>query len=91
MKKMAQICQISKKNNLLIASFLLLVLVSSQKYRKILIFSYFHISTSAQIWLNHFQDDNHLSYITKLEKETLGHVPCTPSLTFLAPLACIIK
>jgi hypothetical protein len=91
MKKMAQICQISEKKNLPIIRFVLLVLVSSQKYRQILIFSYFHISTCAQIWLNHFQDDNHLGYITKLEKETLVHVPCTPSLTFLAPFACIIK
>jgi hypothetical protein len=37
-----------------------------------LIFSTFHISTCGQIWLNHFQDDSHLGYITKLEKETLG-------------------
>jgi len=42
------------------------------KYGNILIFSTFHISTCGQIWLNHFQDDSHLGYITKLEKETLG-------------------
>jgi len=54
-----------------IAKFLLLVLVSSQKYRKILFFSYFHISTCGPIWLNHFTDDSHLGYITELEKETL--------------------
>jgi hypothetical protein len=51
---------------------LLLVPVGSQKYRKIFIFSYFHISTcGGQIWLNHFWDDSHLDYITKLEKESL--------------------
>jgi len=51
--------------------FLLLVPVGSQKYRKIYIFFYFHISsTCGQIWLNHFRDDSHLDYITKLEKET---------------------
>ncbi len=50
---------------------LLLVAVGSQKYRNILIFSYFHISTCDQIWLNHFRDDSHLGYIIKLEKETL--------------------
>jgi hypothetical protein len=32
-----------------IVRFLLLVLVGSQKYRKILIFSYFHISTCGQL------------------------------------------
>ncbi len=80
-----------RKTKYQLPAFYYLVLVSSQKHRKILIFSYFHISTCAQIWLNHFQDDNHLSYITKLEKETLVHVPCTPSLTSLAPFACIIK
>jgi len=51
---------------------LLLVAVGSQKYRKILILSYFHVSTCGQIWLNHFRDDSHLGYITKLEKETLS-------------------
>jgi len=60
-----------KKKNLPIARFLLLVPINSQKYRKILIFSCFHISTCSQIWLNHFRDDSHLGYITKLEKETL--------------------
>ncbi len=44
--------------------------IGSQEYRKILIFSYFHISTCGQIWPNRFQDDSHLGYITKLEKET---------------------
>jgi hypothetical protein len=34
-------------------------------------FSYFHISTCDQIWLNYFGDDSHLSIITKLEKETV--------------------
>ncbi len=59
-----------EKKILPIARFLLLVPIGSQKYKKILIFSYFHISTCGQIWLNHF----HLNYITKLEKETLlGH------------------
>jgi len=69
--KMAQIRQISKFF-FTITRFLLLVPIGSQKYRKILVFSYFHISTCGQIWLNHFQDDNHLAYITKLEKETLA-------------------
>ncbi len=52
-------------------------------------FSYFHISTCGQIWLNCFQADSHLDYITKLEKETLlGHprvrTPyyCTSSLAY---------
>jgi hypothetical protein len=74
MKKFAQIRQIPK-NILPIARLLLLVPVGSQKYKKILIFSYFHISTCGQIWLNHFPDDSHLSYITKLEKETLSGTP----------------
>jgi hypothetical protein len=68
---MARIHQILKKKIIPIARFLLLVPVDSQKYRKILIFSYFHMSTCDQIWLNHFQDDSHLGYITKLKKETL--------------------
>jgi hypothetical protein len=68
---MNQIRQISKKN-LQIARFLLLVPVGSQKYRKDFILSYLHISTCGQIWLNHFPDDSHLGYITKLEKETPG-------------------
>jgi hypothetical protein len=50
MKKIAQICQILKKI-LPITRFLLLVLVSSQKYFVNLIFSYFHISTCGEIWL----------------------------------------
>jgi hypothetical protein len=66
-KKMTQIRQISKKK-LQIARFLLLVPVGSQKYGKDLIFSYLHSSTCGQIWLNHFPDDSHLGYITKLEK-----------------------
>jgi hypothetical protein len=74
MKKFAQFRQISKMI-LPIARILLLVPVGSQKYRKILVFSYFHISTCGQIWLNHFPDDSHLSYITKLEKETLAGTP----------------
>ncbi len=74
MKKFAQFRQISK-NFLPIAKILLLAPVGSQKYRKILIFSYFHIRTCGQIWLNHFPDDGHLSYITKLEKETLAGTP----------------
>jgi hypothetical protein len=45
------------KKILAIARFLLFVPVGSQKYKKILIFSYFHINTCDQIWLNHFQDD----------------------------------
>jgi len=68
---------------------LLLVPIGSQKYKKISIFSYFHISTCGQIWRNRFRDDSHLDYITKLEKETLlGHsrvrTPyyCTSSLTY---------
>jgi hypothetical protein len=71
MKKMDQICQILGKNILSIARFSLLVPVGSKKYKKVLIFSYFHLSTCGQIWLNHFPDDSHLGYITKLEKETL--------------------
>jgi len=49
----------------------ILVPVGSQKYRIFKIFSYFHISTCGQIWLNHFGDDSHLGSITKLEKGTL--------------------
>jgi len=70
MKKLAQICQISQKI-LLSARFLLLVPIGSQKHKNILIFSYLHISTCGQIWLNHIGDDSHLGCITKLEKETL--------------------
>ncbi len=44
-----------QKKILLIARTLLLVPIDSQKYRNFLIFSYFHISTCGQIWLNHFQ------------------------------------
>jgi hypothetical protein len=73
-----------RKKILPIAKFLLLVPVGSKKYRKILIFSYFHISTCGQIWLNHFQDDSHLGYITKSEKETLhglvNEIICKPPL-----------
>ncbi len=36
-----------------------------------MIFSYFHISTCDQIWLNSFGDDSHIGIITKLEKETI--------------------
>ncbi len=62
-----------EKKAFTITRFLLLVPIGSQKYRKILIFSYFHkILTCGQIWLNHFQDDSHLGYITKSEKETLA-------------------
>jgi hypothetical protein len=72
-----------------IARFLLLVPIGSQKYRKILIFSYFHISTCGQIWLIHFQDDSPLGYITKLKKETLhglvNEIICKP------PLALTMK
>jgi hypothetical protein len=76
---------------LAIARFLLSVPVGSQKHRKILILSYFHINTCDQIWLNHFQDDSHLSYITKLGKQTLTSSGRTlPSTSFpiwgLAPL-----
>jgi len=60
-----------EKKILPIARFSLLVPVHSQKCWRILIFSYFHISTCGQIWLNHFGDDSHLGYITKLKKETL--------------------
>ncbi len=65
-----------EKKILPITRFLLLVPVGSQKYRKIFIFSYFHISTCGQIWLNHFQDDSHLGSITKLEKEPCGALCC---------------
>ncbi len=72
MKKMAPNSPDFEKIILPIARFLLLVPVDSEKYR---FFPYFCISTCGQIWLNHFQDDSHLGYITKLEKETLhGHV-----------------
>jgi hypothetical protein len=54
-----------------IARLLFLVPVGSHKYIVIFIFSYFHISTCGQIWLNHFRDDSHHGYITKLEKESL--------------------
>jgi hypothetical protein len=73
MKKMAQKSSDLKIYILPIARFFYYEFpVGSQKYRKILIFFLFHISsTSDQIWLNHFGDDSHLSYITKLERETL--------------------
>jgi hypothetical protein len=87
-----------KKKILQIARFLLLVPVGSKKYRKDLIFSYLHISTCSQIWLNHFPDDSHLGYITKLEKETLpsGGPPSgeptragtSPTITWLFPGDC---
>jgi hypothetical protein len=70
MKKWPKFARLRKKI-LPITIFLLLVLVGSQKYGMILIFSYFHICTCGQIWLNHFQDDIHLDYITTLQKETL--------------------
>ncbi len=35
--------------------FFLLVPAGSQTYRKILIFSYFHIGSCGQIWLNHLR------------------------------------
>jgi hypothetical protein len=54
-----------------ITKFLLLILILSQICWKILILPYFHINTRGQIWLNHFGNDSHLGYITKLEKETL--------------------
>jgi hypothetical protein len=60
-----------EKKILSIARLLLLVPISKKIYRKILIFSYVHISKCGQIWLNHFPDDSHFGYITKLEKETL--------------------
>jgi hypothetical protein len=44
MRKMAQIPQITKTNSTN-RQILLLVPIGSQKYKKILIFSYFHIST----------------------------------------------
>jgi hypothetical protein len=88
MEKMAQIHQISKKI-LAITRFLLFVPVGSKKYRKNMIFSYFHINTCVQI--NHFRDDSHLSYITKLGNQTLTSSGRTlPSTSFpiwgLAPL-----
>jgi hypothetical protein len=86
MKKMSPNSPDFEKITLPIARFLLLVPVGSQKYRNILIFSYFHNSTCGQIWLNHFQDDSHLGYITKLEKETLqglvNETICKPPLAF---------
>jgi len=68
---MAQIRRISQKRFYQSPDFLLLVPIGSQKYKKILIFSYFHISTYGHIWLNHIREDSHFGYIAKLEKETL--------------------
>jgi hypothetical protein len=45
----------SKNKFLPMVRFLLLVPVGSQKYRKIYIFSYFHITTCGQIWLITFE------------------------------------
>jgi hypothetical protein len=49
MGKIVQICQISKKNKILIARFLQQVPVGSQEYRRILVFFYFHIWHVARI------------------------------------------
>jgi hypothetical protein len=48
------------KKILSIARFSLPVPVGGKKYKKVLIFSYFHLSTCGQIWLNRFPDDSHL-------------------------------
>jgi hypothetical protein len=48
MKKKTQICQISKKNNIQIATFLWKVQEGSQEYARILVFFYFHISYVAE-------------------------------------------
>jgi hypothetical protein len=48
MKKMTQVFQISKKNNIQIATFLWKVQEGSKEYTRILIFFYFHISYVAK-------------------------------------------
>jgi len=63
-----------------------------------LIFYYLHICTCGQIWLNHFPDDSHLGYFTKLEKETLPsggltsgeptHTGTSPTITWMFPGDC---
>jgi hypothetical protein len=68
MKKMSPNSPDFEKITLPIARFLLLVPVGSQKYRNILIFSYFHNSTCGQIWLNHFQDDSHPPTVATSQK-----------------------
>jgi hypothetical protein len=50
-KKNPKYARFWKKKNLPIARFLLLVLLSSQKYFLIFIFYYVHISTRGEIWL----------------------------------------
>jgi len=89
-KKWTKFARFWKKKNLSIARFSLLVPVGSKKYIKVFIFSYFHLSTCGQIWLNHFPDDSHLGYITKLEKETLVN-PLLPTCNWDHPHQCTWK
>ncbi len=75
MKKFAQFRQISK-NFLPIAKNLLLARVGVAKnIERFWFFPTSIIRTCGQIWLNHFPDDGHLSYITKLEKRNPGWNP----------------
>ncbi len=71
-----------------IVRFLLLVLVGSQTYRFFFIFSYFHIGTRGQICQNHFRDDSHFNYTTKLEKTDMSHrsLESKSSIVYFHPL-----
>ncbi len=58
-------CQLERK--IKIAKFLYLVLISSQKHKRICKLNYFDFFFS-QIWLNLFLNNCHFDYITKLTK-----------------------
>jgi len=70
MKKMTQICQISKKNNIQIARFLWKVQKVAKNIQGFWFFFLLSYLVCDQIWLNHLMDDHHFSYITKLERKT---------------------
>jgi hypothetical protein len=55
-KKGSQICQISKEKFQQLSDF-------AKNIEWIIFFSYWHISTCGQIWLNHFPDDSHLGLL----------------------------